>query len=32
MIAWSIDAAKQSGVFDRIIVSTDDEEIADVAR
>lgn len=32
MIAWSIDAARQSGVFDRIIVSTDDEEIADVAR
>ncbi|CTV44465.1 pseudaminic acid cytidylyltransferase [Escherichia coli] len=32
MIAWSIDAAKKSGVFDRIIVSTDDEEIAAVAR
>lgn len=32
MIAWSIDAAKISGCFDRIIVSTDDEEIADVAR
>lgn len=32
MIAWSIDAAQESGVFDRIIVSTDDEEIADVAR
>ncbi|QKN81246.1 pseudaminic acid cytidylyltransferase [Scandinavium goeteborgense] len=32
MIAWSIDAARKSGVFDRIIVSTDDEEIAAVAR
>ncbi|EPR1454507.1 TPA: pseudaminic acid cytidylyltransferase [Citrobacter koseri] len=32
MIAWSIEAAQQSGVFDRIIVSTDDEEIAEVAR
>jgi N-acylneuraminate cytidylyltransferase len=32
MIAWSIEAAKQSGCFDRILVSTDDEEIAEVAR
>lgn len=32
MIAWSIEAAQKSGVFDRIIVSTDDEEIAEVAR
>lgn len=32
MIAWSIEAAKASGCFDRIIVSTDDEEIAEVAR
>ena len=32
MIAWSISAAKQSACFDRIIVSTDDEEIAEVAR
>lgn len=32
MLAWSIDAAKQSGCFDRIVVSTDDEEIAEVAR
>jgi N-acylneuraminate cytidylyltransferase len=31
MIAWSIEAAKQSGCFDRIIVSTDDSEIAEVA-
>jgi len=31
MIAWSIDAVKQSGVFDRIIVSTDSDEIAVVA-
>lgn len=32
MIAWSIEAAKASGVFDHIIVSTDDTEIAEVAR
>ena len=32
MIAWSIEAAIESGCFERIIVSTDDEEIADVAR
>ncbi|WP_405420714.1 pseudaminic acid cytidylyltransferase [Marinobacter flavimaris] len=32
MIAWSIDAAKASGCFDQIIVSTDDDEIAKVAR
>lgn len=31
MIAWSIKAALQSGCFERIIVSTDDEEIAEVA-
>lgn len=32
MIAWSIEAARLSGCFDRIVVSTDDAEIADVAR
>ena len=32
MIAWSIAAAKESGCFDRIIVSTDDGEIAEVAK
>lgn len=32
MIAWSIEAARLSGCFDRIIVSTDDTEIAEVAR
>lgn len=32
MIAWAIAAAKESKVFDRIIVSTDDEEIAEVSR
>lgn len=31
-ICWSIDAARESGLFDRVIVSTDDEEIADTAR
>jgi pseudaminic acid cytidylyltransferase len=32
MIAWSIEAAKASGCFDQIVVSTDDEEIAATAR
>lgn len=32
MIAWSIDAALQSKCFDKVIVSTDDEEIASVAQ
>jgi N-acylneuraminate cytidylyltransferase len=32
MIAWSIRAAVESGCFERIIVSTDDAEIASVGR
>jgi N-acylneuraminate cytidylyltransferase len=32
LIAWSIAAAKQSQFVTRVIVSTDDEEIAAVAR
>lgn len=32
MIAWSIAAALKSGSFDRVLVSTDDAEIAEVAR
>lgn len=32
IIAYSIKCALQSGCFDRVIVSTDDHEIADVAR
>ncbi len=32
MIAYSIEAALESGLFDRVIVSTDDKEIADVAK
>lgn len=32
MIAWSIEAAISSGLFDHIIVSTDDAEIAEVAK
>ena len=32
MIAWTIEAAQKSGYFERILVSTDDEEIAQVAR
>lgn len=31
LIAWSIDAAKNSGVFDEIMVTTDSEEIKKVA-
>jgi len=31
MIAWAIETAKQSDLFDRIIVSTDDDEIAAAA-
>jgi pseudaminic acid cytidylyltransferase len=31
MIAWSIEAALKSGVFDAVVVSTDDEEIAAVS-
>ena len=31
MMAWSIDAAFASGCFDRIVVSTDDDEVAEVA-
>lgn len=32
MIAWSIKAAQKSNCFERIIVSTDDDEIASVAQ
>ncbi|MCK9605236.1 MAG: pseudaminic acid cytidylyltransferase [Methylomonas sp.] len=32
MIAWSIDAARACGLFEHIIVSTDDAEIAEVAK
>ncbi len=32
IIAYSIEAALASGVFDEVMVSTDDEEIADIAR
>lgn len=32
MIGWSIKAALAAGCFDAVIVSTDDDEIADVAR
>ena len=32
VIAYSIAAALQSGLFDEVMVSTDDEEIAEVAR
>ena len=32
MIAWSIQAARDSGLFDHIVVSTDDREIAEIAQ
>lgn len=32
MIAWSIEAALESRCFDKVIVSTDDAEIAEIAR
>ena len=32
MIAWSIEVANSSGLFERIIVSTDDTEIAEVSK
>lgn len=32
MIGWTIEAALESGVFDRVLVSTDDADIADCAR
>lgn len=31
MIAWSIEAALQSGCFDQVVVTTDDAEIAEIA-
>lgn len=32
LIAWTIEAARGTGAFARVVVSTDDAEIADVAR
>ena len=32
LIAWSIEAAQKSKYIDQIIISTEDKEIADVAR
>ena len=32
IIAYSIEAALQSGLFDEVMVSTDDEEIAEIAK
>lgn len=31
MIAWSVEAALRSGIFDHVVVSTDDDEIAQIA-
>jgi len=32
LLAYAIEAARQAGVFERVVVSTDSEQIADVAR
>ena len=32
ILAYSIEAALQSGIFDKVMVSTEDEEIAEVAK
>ena len=32
MLAWTIEAAQETGLFSQILVSTDDEKIAEVAR
>jgi len=32
LIAWAVIAAKKSGVFDRIVLTTDDKKIADIGR
>jgi N-acylneuraminate cytidylyltransferase len=32
MIAWSIEAARASGLFEHVVVSTDDDEIGEIAR
>jgi len=32
MIAWTIQAALESGLFDRVLVSTEDDEIATISR
>jgi len=32
IVAWSIEAALKSGCFDRVVVSTDDQEIAEISK
>jgi len=32
IIAWSIETAQKSGLFDKVVVSTDNEEIANIAK
>lgn len=32
LLGWAVEAAVQSGLMDRVVVSTEDEEIAEVAR
>lgn len=31
LLAWSVEAARESGIFDAVLVSTDDDEIAAIA-
>ena len=32
MLAWTVEAARESGIFDRLVLSSEDDEIMDVAR
>src|SRR5687768_15358323 len=32
LLAYAIETARQSGIFERVVVSTDSEEIAEIAR
>ena len=32
LLAWTLEAARESGIFERFIVSTEDPEIADIAK
>ncbi|MDQ0820507.1 pseudaminic acid cytidylyltransferase [Arthrobacter sp. V4I6] len=32
LVSWSIEAAQEAEIFDRVVVSTDDAEVADIAR
>ena len=32
LLGWMVDAAKKTGLFDQVMVSTDSEEFAEIAR